>query len=73
MEQLKFWLIWLPRYIRKYLTQKDLEEIIEFYESPVGKKLAVSTPHITSEIMTEGQKWGAKLNEMISTKISEQK
>lgn len=41
----------------KHLTEADLNEVIKFYNSPVGKKLAGKTPAITQESMAAGQTW----------------
>jgi len=55
----------------KHLTLKDLKEIIVFYDTPVGKKLAKKTPLIMQESMQVGQQWGAKIVEDIMKKIKE--
>ena len=46
---------------RKYLTLSDLRQIVAFYETPVGRKLAASTPAITSEGMQSGQQLGMEI------------
>ncbi len=56
----------------KYLTQDDLEEVIKFYQSPVGKKLAGSTPSITRESMQIGQEWGRQIGEKIEQRLKEE-
>jgi len=40
---------------QKYLSQSDLEKIIAFYETPVGKKYARETPKLTQESMMLGR------------------
>lgn len=55
----------------KYMTIEDLDEIILFYKSPVGKKLAKNTPLITEEAMLVGQEWGRKIGENIVLKLKE--
>lgn len=52
--------LFVPVY-KKYLTLDDLKEIIVFYESPVGKKLAASTPGMTMEGVKMGQKLGQEI------------
>lgn len=47
----------LPVY-KKHLSQKDLKEIIKFYESPVGKRMVKSQPLIMDESMQIGAAWG---------------
>ena len=46
---------------RTYLTLSDLRQIVAFYETPVGRKLAASTPAITSEGMQSGQQLGMEI------------
>lgn len=60
-----------PIYI-KYFTKEDLDKIIEFYNTPIGKKLAEKTPAITQESMKVGQKWGMKLSQRLLDRIKEQ-
>jgi hypothetical protein len=45
----------------KHLSLTDINEIIRFYESPVGKKYADKTPMIMRESMQAGQQWGMKV------------
>ena len=56
---------------QKHLTEKDLEEIISFYNTPVGKKLATSTPMITTESMQVGQKWGMEIGQKVVERMKE--
>jgi len=57
----------------KYMTKEDLESIIEFYESPIGKKFAKNQPMIVQESMQVGQQWGKKLGQEIANKILKQR
>ncbi|PRY55548.1 hypothetical protein B0I27_101520 [Arcticibacter pallidicorallinus] len=52
---------------QKHLTEKDLQGVISFYETPSGKKFAEKTPLITQESMLAGQEWGKQ----IATKVVE--
>ena len=45
----------------KHLTEEDLDGIIEFYESEVGKRLIEKTPYIMTESMEIGAEWGKEL------------
>ena len=56
---------------QEYLTQEDLEEVIKFYQSPAGKKLGSSAPHISMATMQAGQHWGMKLGQKIQAKLQE--
>lgn len=62
--------IQIPVYT-KYLTPADIQELIRFYESPVGKRLTSVMPQITQESMEAGQKWGAIIGERIVKRLQE--
>jgi hypothetical protein len=55
----------------KHLTEADLNEMVKFYNTPIGKKLAAKTPLITQESMTAGQAWGMKIAEKVQAKMKE--
>jgi hypothetical protein len=55
----------------KHMTEADLNEIIKFYNSPVGKKLAEKTPAITQESMQAGQLWGQAVAQKVMQKLKE--
>lgn len=54
---------------QKYLTVKDLEAIIAFYQTPAGKKFGKAVPQITQECMLIGQQWGMQLGGKIQEKL----
>lgn len=45
----------------KYYTHDDIKKMIEFYNSPVGKKIQTTTPKIVPDQMQAGQEWGMEL------------
>ena len=45
----------------KYYTHADIQALIQFYESPTGRKMAASLPKITAESGAAGEKWGEQL------------
>jgi len=55
----------------KYLSIDDLQDLIKFYETPVGKKFAKSTPPIMQESMQIGQQWGMKMAQDFQKKMKE--
>lgn len=57
-----------PAY-QKHLTQKDLEELIQFYKTPIGRKFAEKTPLLTREAMQVGQQWGMKIGQNFAAKM----
>ena len=54
---------------QKYMTLSDINEMIKFYESPVGKKFARNNPLITQESMKIGQEWGMKMAQELKNKL----
>lgn len=60
--------LYIPIY-QKYLTIDDLKQIIAFYESPVGKKLASVTPAMTAEGMQLGQQLGMEIATQIQKEL----
>jgi len=54
---------------QKHITMAELNKIIEFYETPVGKKYAEKTPLIMQESMQVGQQWGIKVGEKFQEKL----
>ena len=55
----------------KHLTETDLNEVIKFYGTPTGKKLAEKTPGIMQDSMSAGQTWGMKIAEKVQAKLKE--
>ena len=45
----------------KYYTHDDVKKMIEFYNSPVGKKIQESTPKILKDQMKGMQEWQMQL------------
>lgn len=60
----------VPLY-KKHFTHEDVNELISFYESPIGKKLATKTPILGREAMQLGQTWGMNLMAKINGWLGE--
>jgi hypothetical protein len=60
----------IPIYDR-HLSQGELDDIIQFYETPSGKKLVAVLPAITQESMDVGQIWGKEIVERVTKKLKE--
>jgi hypothetical protein len=56
---------------QKHMTESDLSKIIEFYQTPVGKKYAEKTPLIMAESMQVGQQWGMRIGQKFQEKLKE--
>ena len=60
-----------PVYARHF-TVDEMQQLIQFYKTPVGKKLVQKLPVISSESMAAGQKWGFQLGMRIAQKLAAQ-
>jgi hypothetical protein len=54
---------------QKHMTEADLKMIIQFYQTPTGKKYAEKTPLIMQESMQVGQQWGMKMGQVFQDKL----
>lgn len=52
-------------YMESY-TEEDVDAILAFYNSPVGKKMISETPEITQKSMQIGQMWGMQLQPLMA-------
>jgi len=46
-------------------TKQDVAEMIKFYETPIGKKMASKAGVITEKSQAAGAEWGASLQPML--------
>lgn len=60
----------IPIYV-KFYTQEEIQEIIKFYESPIGKKMIEVMPDMLGERMKAGQEWGRRISERLIKKLEE--
>ena len=49
----------------KYYTEEDLDGLIAFYESPLGKKMASTQPLILKEVMGVVPQWAAVIGRAV--------
>lgn len=57
---------------QEHLSIEDLQGIIAFYNTPLGKKYAEKTPAITASSMEIGQTWGAELGMKIAKRLKDE-
>ena len=55
----------------KHLTRPELDELVRFYSSPAGKRLAAVQPLITQESIQAGQTWGAAIGKQVADSLSQ--
>lgn len=56
----------------KHLDEADLDNVIAFYKTPSGSKLAEKSPLINQDVMNAAQDWGKKLGEDFVKKLEEE-
>lgn len=49
----------------KQFSAAEIKDLIQFYESPTGKKLVRVMPAITQETMVVGQEWGRAMSDKV--------
>lgn len=52
-------------YMETY-TEEEIDKILEFYNTPVGKKMVSTTPEVTKKAMEIGQVWGMELQPLLT-------
>jgi hypothetical protein len=55
----------------KHFTQQEIRDLIRFYETPTGQKIAREMPAIQQEMLAAGQKWGNRILERILARLRE--
>lgn len=58
----------VPIYSR-HLTQQELEQLVQFYSSPLGQRLIEVQPLIARESMEVGARWGKQIGEQVTDSI----
>ena len=58
----------IPVY-EKHFTLEDIEKLIEFYQTDVGRKYVEKLPKLTSESMQAGRQWGRRLGQKVVDKL----
>lgn len=53
-----------------HLTRDEIEQLIRFYESPIGKRLTAVQPLISQESMVAGQAWGEAMGRIVGDSIA---
>ncbi|SEP60484.1 DUF2059 domain-containing protein [Flavobacterium urocaniciphilum] len=55
----------------KHFTESEIDDLIKFYNTPVGKKMISKLPEIMQESMEVGQRWGEEIGEKALKKLKE--
>ena len=57
-------------YTEKF-TEAEIDQILAFYETPVGEKMRAITPELTKKGMEIGQQWGMELQPIMMKYMQE--
>lgn len=52
-----------------HFTHAELEELVRFYQSPIGRRLTEAQPLITQESVEVGQRWGAIIGRQVAESL----
>lgn len=66
----KFVEMMVPIYSRAF-SEEELNELVKFYESPIGRKMTSALPQIVSESMAAGQQWAGEVLKRLRTRLKE--
>lgn len=67
----------MPQYVdslipiyRAHLTRAEVDQLVKFYESPIGRRVTEVTPVITQESMELGQRWGLTIGREVGDSLA---
>jgi uncharacterized protein len=46
-----------------HFTSEEIEQLVVFYKSPIGRRVTAELPVVMQESMAAGQQWGARLGQ----------
>ncbi|HEU4497248.1 MAG TPA: DUF2059 domain-containing protein [Flavobacterium sp.] len=52
-------------------THQDIKDMLKFYESPIGKKMAEKSGELASKSMVAGEEWGLELQKIMMKYIQQ--
>jgi len=55
----------------RHFSDEEVVQLIEFYKTPLGRKVIEKLPFITQECYVIGEEWGKKLSEQVIKKLIE--
>ncbi len=56
-----------------YFTKAELDQLLRFYESPIGRRLAQQQPIILQESVQVGQRWGSAIGREVGDSLAHAK
>lgn len=61
----------IPVY-QKHYTSAELEQLIAFYDTPIGRKMLEVAPMVSAESIQIGREWGRQLGEKVARQLIEE-
>lgn len=55
-----------------HFTEKELEQIVAFYKTPLGHKLVTIEPKVLAQSMDYARQWAAKVAQQVDAKMREE-
>jgi len=56
-----------------HFTKAELDQLVRFYESPIGRRLAEQQPLILQESVQVGQRWGSAIGRQVGDSLARAK
>ncbi len=56
----------------KYFTHDEIKALIQFYESPLGRKLITTMPNLMQDSMRIGSEWGRRIMQKVLLEMEEE-
>lgn len=56
----------------KYYNREEIEQLITFYQSPLGQKMVSTSPAVVQDSMAAGQVWGQQIAQRVITRLQAQ-
>jgi len=56
-----------------HFTKAELDQLVRFYESPIGRRLAEQQPMILQESVQVGQRWGTAIGRQVGDSLARAK
>lgn len=53
----------------KMFTTEELKQLLQFYETPIGRRFIDATPELARESMLAGQRWGMVIGQEIGAQL----
>jgi uncharacterized protein len=56
----------------KHFSQDEIQQLVSFYSTPLGKKISTTLPEIQGESLEAGKQWGAKIAKRLEERMNQE-